>query len=426
MATWNALGWCARGVKAMARAGALAAWWTLCTSAAGQTPAPGTSPAPTPANGNLVLGMSTALTGPAAGLGLDMRAGVEAALAEANRNGGIKGHPVKLVVLDDGYEPSRTAPNMKQLIQTEHVLGVIGNVGTPTAVVAIPIAQQSGTAFFGAFTGAGVLRRSPPDKVVINYRASYAEETAAMVGALIDQAGLQADEIGFFTQRDAYGDAGFNGGVTALKAHGLKNEANVPHGRYDRNTLAVDEGVAELLGSPKPLKAIIMVGTAQPSAKFVKRARESGITARMLSVSFVGATQLAALLGKDADGVIVARVVPHQNADLPIVREFRAAMADESLREHENALEGYIVGRIMCRALSTIPGDATRESLIAALEGLGEFDLGLGAPLKLSPAEHQACRRVWATRLRDSRVEPIEWTDLRPGAPAAASAETAP
>jgi branched-chain amino acid transport system substrate-binding protein len=395
----------------------------LAVNAAGQT-APSTAPVPSAApSQEILLGMSTALTGSAAGLGTDMRAGVELALSEANRAGGIKRRTLRLITLDDGYEPARTAPNLRQLIEIDHVLAVIGNVGTPTAVVALPIAQQSGTAFFGGFTGAGVLRRTPPDRCVINYRASYAEETAAMVDALIDFAGVLPDEIGFFSQRDAFGDSGFNGGMIALRARGLKSDAVVPHGRYDRNTDAVEDAIAEILAAPKPPKAIIMIGTAKPIAKFVRLARASGVKARTLSVSFAGANQLATLLGKDAEDVIVGRVVPPQNADLPIIREFRAALSDQSLLSHEIVLEGYIVGRIMCRALATIDGEPSREQIIAALESLGEFDLGLGAPLKLSKTDHQACTRVWATRLHEGGVEPIEWSALRPNARALATPE---
>ncbi len=39
--------------------------------------------------------------------------------------------------------------------------------------------------FFGAFTGANILRRDPPDRYVFNYRASYAEETDAVVRYLV-------------------------------------------------------------------------------------------------------------------------------------------------------------------------------------------------------------------------------------------------
>ena len=58
-------------------------------------------------------------------------------------------------------------------------------MGTPTAVVALPYALDRKILFFGAFTGAGLLRNDAPDRYVFNYRASYAEETAAVVNYLV-------------------------------------------------------------------------------------------------------------------------------------------------------------------------------------------------------------------------------------------------
>src|ERR1035441_1931736 len=75
---------------------------------------------------DIVLGMSTALSGPAADLGTNMRTGVLAALEEANRAGGIQGRKFRLIALDDGYEPAKTGPNMRTLIGDNRVLAVVG------------------------------------------------------------------------------------------------------------------------------------------------------------------------------------------------------------------------------------------------------------------------------------------------------------
>ena len=47
-----------------------------------------------------------------------------------------------------------------------------------------PIANEKKTLLFGAFTGAGVLRKGPPERYIINYRASYTQDTAAMIDGL--------------------------------------------------------------------------------------------------------------------------------------------------------------------------------------------------------------------------------------------------
>src|SRR5438046_9490921 len=110
---------------------------------------------------------------------------------------------------------------MKQLYEKEQVFGIIGNVGTPTAVVAVPFALERRMLFFGAFTGAGVLRRDPPDRYVFNYRASYAEETAEIVQHLLTVRRIKPEEIAVFAQQDGFGDAGFGGVAKALRKAGF-------------------------------------------------------------------------------------------------------------------------------------------------------------------------------------------------------------
>ena len=376
--------------------------------------APASASSPRAADAAVVLGMSTALTGPAAILGINMRVGVLSAINEANRAGGFRGRTLSLISLDDGYEPSRTAPNMRTLIEDVKVLAVIGNVGTPTAVAALPIANASKTPFLGAFTGAGVLRKTPPDRYVLNYRASYAEETSAMVNALIEYGELKPHEIAFFTQRDAYGDAGYTGGMTALRQHGLQDETQIIHSRYERNTLAVENALADMIiAHPQP-RAVIMVGAYAPCGVFIALAKQSGLNALFLNVSFVGGKPLAEHLGKSGEGVIITQVVPHFEADLPIVARYRRALHswDPSTQPTFGSLEGYITTRIFLEGLHNIEGPLTREAVVTALEQLGDFDIGLGEPLHLSPDDHQACHRVWPTVIKNGEVIPFQWQDL--------------
>ena len=349
-------------------------------------------------------------------MGEEMRRGVLAGLERANRAGGVNGRRLRLIALDDGYEPGRTGPNMRRLIEKEHVLAVVGNVGTPTAITSVPIANEQKTLLFAPFTGAGVLRKTPPDRYVINYRASYAEETGAMIDALIDIGGLKCEDIVFFTQRDGYGDAGFEGVIKSLKRHGLKDENQVIHVRYERNTLAVEDALATLLYSVHEPRAIVMVGAYAPCAKFIKLAHEAGLKAVFLNVSFVGSNPLAAELGNVPAQVIVTQVVPHPlGVGTPLIREFQADLKalDPAAAPGFGALEGYIGARLLIRALETIPGPPRREGLVNALENLGQIDIGLGELLKLGPKDHQACHRVWPTILRDGAFVEFSWENLK-------------
>lgn len=360
------------------------------------------------------LGMSTALSGPTAELGLRMRAGVELALQRCNYAGGIGGRKVTLISYDDGYEPYRVADNMTRLIEHDKVLAIIGNVGTPTAIAALPIIQQQQVLFFAPFTGAGLLRATPPQHYVINYRASYRQEIDAMVDALIDIGKLRPDQIAFFTQRDGYGDAGYVSGYAALKRHGLKDDRGILHVRYDRNTLAVENALADILLSRQDTRAIIMVGAYAPCAKFIRLARKSGLDALFLNVSFVSSDLLLRKLGSSNARVLVTQVVPPLDSAVPIVAQYSEDLhrfTPQHVADYVG-LEGYISTRLLLHALATIPNEITRENIITALEQLGTCDIGVGVPLKLSKKQHQACQQVWLTELRNGKTVSINWQHI--------------
>ncbi|MCA9465847.1 MAG: ABC transporter substrate-binding protein, partial [Nitrospira sp.] len=133
------------------------------------------------------------------------------------------------------------------------------------------------------------------------------------------------EQIAFFTQRDGYGDAGYTGGLMALKRHGLTQDQSILHVRYERNTLAVEDGLATLLLAPSLPKAVILVGAYAPCAKFIRLAREAGLETLFLNVSFVGSIPLASELGPKESRTIITQVVPHPlESSLPITQEFQA------------------------------------------------------------------------------------------------------
>jgi branched-chain amino acid transport system substrate-binding protein len=301
------------------------------------------------------------------------------------------------------------------LIDKENVLAVIGNVGTSTAIASVPIIDEKTTLFFAPYSGAGTLRNNPPDRYVINFRASYAEETAAMIDALTAGAGLKPEEIAFFTQRDRDGDSGFAGGIAALKRQGLQNEKSIVHLRYERNTLAVENSVADLLLAEHLPRAVVMVGAYAPSAKFIKLCSQAEIEAVFLNVSSVGSNSLAQELGTTDASVIVTQVVPYPGDDtIPIVREYQVDLKafDPSASAGFGDFEGYIAARMLVLALDKIQGPPTREAVVDAFEGLHQFDIGLGERLRLSQREHQASHRIWPTILKDGAFVPFQWPEI--------------
>lgn len=362
---------------------------------------------------NIYVGMSTALSGPLRATGESMLAGVSAYFEEVNRAGGMNGRPICLIVLDDGYDPATAAENTQILVNDPRILAIVGNVGTPTAKVSMPIAIAAKTLFFGALSGGDMLRTLPPNRYVINYRASYKEETAAMVQGLIS-IGVKPEEIVVFAQDDAYGDTGYRGIVQALKALGYRHAEHVVRVTYPRNTLSVENALVALLDNPTPPRAVIMAGAPRPSAKFIILGRQIFKAALYLNLSFVNGHALKKALMDKAEGVIITQVTPPETSNLPAVRDFRTALAahNAALAPDDSSLEGYLVARLFVEGLRKAGPSPTRESIITALESLRGVDIGLGIPITFSPAEHQASKAIWPTIIRNGKFTPLKWESL--------------
>ncbi len=352
----------------------------------------------------IIFGMSAPFSGPAKELGRGMKTGIDLAFAATNEAGGVNGRKLRLVALDDGYEPERTRAVMKDLADTRNVFGFIGNVGTPTAEVAVPFTLEKRMLFFGPFTGAGLLRRDPPDRYVFNFRASYAEETAATVKYLVDVRRILPDEIAVFAQQDGYGDAGFNGVAKMLRKYNRNPDRALRVG-YKRNTSDVGEAVETLLKSRHPVRAVVMGATYKAAAKFIERVKAERPDIIFSNVSFVGSQALADELmmygGKVAEGVIVTQVVPLPHSKSTAVLKYQELLPKHSLGEKPDfvSLEGYLAASLLIEGLKRTGPDFTTESLVDALEGMRGVDLGVGATMAFGMSEHQASHKVWGTML---------------------------
>jgi ABC-type branched-subunit amino acid transport system substrate-binding protein len=389
------------------------------SAAAATAPTAPLAPAPSPpvrgvTDREIRFGIAAPFSGAAKELGRQMKLGIDTAFNRVNDAGGVNGRMLRLIAADDGYEPTRTVEAMKQLYEKDQVFGFIGNVGTPTAIVAVPYALERRMLFFGAFTGANVLRSDPPDRYVFNYRASYAEETDAVVHYLIKLRKLQPRQIAVFAQQDSYGDAGFAGVAKAFRALGVSDSAIVRL-NYKRNTVDVDDAVNQLKPQKPAIKAVVMVATYRAAAKFIEKTRDLYPGMIYSNVSFVGSTALSEelmLLGaRYATGVIVTQVVPAVAGYSSVVLEYKNALAKYFPGETPDyvSLEGYVSANVLTQALKRTGPQLDTEKLIDNLESMRNLDMGLGTPLNFGRAEHQASHKIWGTALDENgRFQPIE------------------
>nr|MBL0714194.1 ABC transporter substrate-binding protein [Desulfobacterales bacterium] len=348
------------------------------------------------------IGASLALEGHAGYLGTQMLHGAMSYLRHVNANGGVHGRQIKVIAYDDGYDPPRCLYNTQRLLIEDNVFALFCYVGTPTTLKIIPLVSEARIPLVGMFTGANALR-DPVNRYLVNIRASYYQETGATVQYLVEDLGIK--RIGVFYQYDTYGFDGLRGTELALRRYNLLPVAT---GTYIRGTLAVEEGLQRIMDAEA--EAVVMIGTYEPCAKFIRQAKKKGYHPVFSNVSFVGADELARLLGDQAEDVIVTQVVPlpsprTDGENLWGVDEYSRLLHQYYPQDHPNfvSLEGYLNARVLVEGLARTGPDLDRERFITALESVRAYDLGIDNALAFSSRDHQGLDRVYFTHFKDGR-----------------------
>ena len=427
----------------------------------------------------LIIGQSAPISGTNQALGTGMKLGIELAFKEKNEAGGVRGRMLQLEFRDDAYQPELAEAAARSLVDAQPaeraprcpttstpavagqtpisatalergpnaVLAFLGNVGTPTMVRSAPVVIETGTIFFGAFTGAATILRD--DKAgscrssIFNVRASYAQEARATAEFFKKRGVSDHNHFMSFDQNDSFGQAGYDGLVQAYKDvigafPGSADPTNpIQRFRYVRNddtsvpaqAVLAQQYLANLLAAPgNHTVGIMMTDTYGAGANFIKELRTwqyandsqqtslqkaTRLKLYFSNVSFVGPNALSERLvaagtvmtptGPMAmsHDVIVSQVVPNYQSDSSeVVTSYNRLIAASGAQPGFTSLEGYISARVFIAGLESHKGPFTPEGLVATFEHLPDLSLGLGASSGFSTAGHQYSQSVWGTSIQ--------------------------
>lgn len=349
----------------------------------------------------IVLGSVLPLDGPSKNIGNHLQLGLEKSLAGQM----VGNRKIRIVYADDIYEPILTKIKVNRLLD-HGIFAMIGNVGTPTAAVTLPILEGHNIPAIGFLTGASLLRNGRG--MILNYRASYASEVSALMTAAM-AAGIKPEQICAYVQDDSYGKeiifsmqqellrvkapAMVTDGIAAL-LDGSGDDWLINPGSYD--TTPVNENgpvgvhTRDLLGSASGYNSlkqwesktkyrcamVLAAGTYANIARFVHDTRDKGEKWIVASISFTGAHELLAAIENLVkihrspteqrptewiSNVVMSQVTPDLDSNLPLVRAAKHALGADF---NFISLEGYIVGKMALKLLQLTPEPLTQVALI--------------------------------------------------------------
>ena len=284
------------------------------------------------------------------------------------------------------------------------IFAIVGNVGTATSAVAAPYAAEKDAVFFGALSGGDGLRKNPPDRLVFNFRASLAAEAAAAVRYLVDVRRIPAKRISVLSQDDDFGRSGQRGALAQLEKYGVAQE-DVLKLSYPRNTADVRDAVAKLKERPADTEAVVMVATYKPAATFVRKTKDAKLSLFYTTVSADsnGLAEELVLSGEGyTDRVLLTQVVPVPTSGASTLIRYRKELEQHAPGEKpgSTSLEAWIGAQIFVEALKRAGRDLDTAKLVAALESIQGWDLGIGGPITFGPADHQGSDMVFGWLLQ--------------------------
>ncbi|MBI5255240.1 MAG: ABC transporter substrate-binding protein [Burkholderiales bacterium] len=328
--------------------------------------------------GDIVIGQSAHLSGPLAALMKGPLRGQQLALDEFNKRGAVQGRRVKLLTLDDAYDPKRCVENVNTLIEKEKVTALFGLASTANVAAVLPMLAEKKVPLVGVYTGAPALRaRHHP--YFFTMMASYRDEVVQMVKNL---ATVGRTKLALAYHNSPFGQLMLPVVEEVCKELGSTLVAKAPLDIPGNESVAV----AQALAGANP-QAVIFMAFGPALIPFVKATRAHlGVPLYALSIS--NSRQLIDALGDEARGLAFTLIVPYVlRATTTLTREFTAAAEKAKVPPDFDHFFGYLNMRVVLEMIKRAGKAVTSQSLVSTIEGLGKVDFG-GYTLNFGPQNH--------------------------------------
>ncbi|WP_242481040.1 ABC transporter substrate-binding protein [Rubrivivax gelatinosus] len=332
------------------------------------------------ASAQILIGQTTALTGPAASSVKETVDGAKLWFNRVNATGGIYGRRIELISLDDHASAEQAAANALQLITGRQVVALFMTRGTPHTEAVRPLLARYEVPLVGPLTGAALFH-NPVDPWIFNVRAPYQREAEKLVQQL---ATVGMSRIGLAVSDDAFGEDTKAGALRGLEAAKLKPLFVEVFNRAKPSFA----GLAQKAKAGEA-QAILFFGAPEIVAEGTRQVRAAGSNAQIGTLSNNASAGFVKDMGANAAGTIVTQVFPNERSrGTPMVREAIELARAAGIHELTPAmLEGYASAKVLVEGLRRTGSTLTRPGLRQALEGLQRLDIG-GLELGYSANDH--------------------------------------
>jgi branched-chain amino acid transport system substrate-binding protein len=237
----------------------------------------------------ITIGITVTTTGPAAALGIPERNALEFVAKE------IGGVPLKVIVLDDGGDPTNATTNARRFVTESKADIIMGSSTTPPSAAVSDVANEAGIPHFG-------LAPFPITPARAKWSVTMPQPVPLMGKGLYEHMKAHnVKTVGYIGYSDSYGDLWFND----LKAQGVPMGFTiVDEERYARPDTSVTGQVLKLVAANPD--AILVGGSGTAAALPQTELRDRGYKGLIYHNHGAASMDFIRIAGKAAEGVIMA------------------------------------------------------------------------------------------------------------------------
>ena len=295
-----------------------------------------------------------------------MGKGADAWFKHVNDTGGVNGRKINFNMVDDKYEPARTAGIVKRFVERDNCFAIVAPLGSAPTVAVIDYVVESKMPIIGAGTGAAKPLEIQ-SKWVFPLYPSYRDEGKDLVRFAKDV--FKAKKIAVLYQNDPSGKTHMDGIKSVLQQHGVQLVAE--QGYEPKEVDVASQVLAMKNANPD---AVICSCAPEPAAKFYTERKKMAWNVPVVNVFFGKSPKVPELAGKDAvEGVYFATIFRDFDSPAPQIKEALRILKKYYPEEDPDAIHlwGFTGAQVFTEALKRMgKTNITRDRLVETLEGI--------------------------------------------------------
>ena len=356
------------------------------------------SSAPGVTSTSILFGQTVPKTGPAALYG-ESTAGVQAYFDYVNAHGGVHGRKLKLISLDDQYEPPVALQDTRTLVNTDNVFAEVAVNGTATTEANLTVLDPANVPTIGIQTGAtvfsGTLRKN-----LFNVWPSYLTE-GKLLGTFAQS--LHISKVGVLYQNDDFGTSLLQG----VKNSGLSPALSIP---YDPTQTDFSPQAAQFKAAG--VGAVIILAIPGPTTDFLNALNSINFKPVRIMSQVSAIPQMFSTAPQEFPGSYIGAFIPPLSGSAATsnaqVQAFLSAMSTYQPGKPASvfAAWGWTEAQVAVAGLKAVNGSLTRDSYEAALNTLSNFQT-LGGTISYSSSNHGGIAHMFVVKAEGGHRVPI-------------------